>query len=235
MGDSGMMKIRQLAELIAWAAAAYLLASYSSPMIVAALGLLYGSPADAPPSVLQNLVYISPVFPLLLGIAAVVRLKLAGDNVWARIGFSGKTLPKDSLTGLVAGIASIGIAVVCLRVASLYMNVPPMHLMPPQVHLFFITIGALVPGICEELYFRGMLMRVGDRLPKAALILLTSAAFSVWHIGAPAYLAHTFLLGLIFGTLASVTGRLAPSIIAHTIANAGMGLLLLSGYSLSGQ
>jgi hypothetical protein len=31
----------------------------------------------------------------------------------------------------------------------------------------------------------------------------------------------------------AVTGRLAPSIVAHTIANAGFGLLLLSGFKIS--
>jgi membrane protease YdiL (CAAX protease family) len=103
------------------------------------------------------------------------------------------------------------------------------------VHVYFMTIGALVPGVCEELFFRGMLMRVGSHLPKTVLIMLTAAAFSAWHIGTPAYLPHTFLLGLIFGVLATVTRRLAPSIIAHTIANAGMGLLFLLGINIAGH
>jgi membrane protease YdiL (CAAX protease family) len=110
-----------------------------------------------------------------------------------------------------------------------------MHLLPPPVHLYFMTIGALVPGVCEELFFRGMMMKVGSRLPRVAIIVLTAIAFSVWHIGTPAYLPHTFLLGLIFGILANASGRLAPSMIAHTIANAGMGLLLLSGFNIAGQ
>lgn len=230
-----MAKIRDLAEVLAWSTFAYLLATSSSPIIVFTLGAVYGDPAAAPASVLQNLTYVSPVFPLILGVLAIARLKLGGDSVWSRIGLFGKTLPRDVLIGAAAGIVSIGVALVSLRVAAHYVDVPPMHLLPPPVHIYFMTIGALVPGVCEELFFRGMMMRVGTRLPKTALIILTAAAFSVWHVGMPAYLPHTFLLGLIFGVLASVTGRLAPSIIAHTIANAGMGLLLLSGFNVAGR
>lgn len=230
-----MVKIRNLAEVLAWSALAYLLASNSSPIIVFTLGAVYGDPAAAPASVLQNLIYVSPIFPLILGMLAIARLKLGGDNVWSRIGLFGKTLPRDVVIGAAAGVVSIGVALVSLRIAAHYVDVPPMHLLPPPVHVYFMTIGALVPGVCEELFFRGMMMKVGARLPQAALIILTAAAFSVWHVGMPAYLPHTFLLGLIFGILASVTGRLAPSIIAHTIANAGMGMLILSGFNVAGQ
>jgi membrane protease YdiL (CAAX protease family) len=230
-----LAKIRDLAEVLAWSALAYLLATSSSPIIVFTLGAVYGDPAAAPASVLQNLIYVSPVFPLILGVLAIARLKLGGDNVWRRIGLFGKTLPRDVLIGAAAGVVCIGLALVSLRIAAHYVDVPPMHLLPPPVHVYFMTIGALVPGVCEELFFRGMLMRVGTHLPKAVLIILTAAAFSVWHVGTPAYLPHTFLLGLIFGVFATVTGRLAPSIIAHTIANAGMGLLLLSGFNTAGQ
>lgn len=79
-----------------------------------------------------------------------------------------------------------------------------------------------------------MMMRVGNRLPNAGLIALTAVAFSAWYVGTPAYLPHTFLLGLIFGILAGVTGRLATSIVAHTVANAGTGLVFLSGFDIAG-
>lgn len=227
-----MLRIRDFTEVVAWSVLAYLLASNSTFFIMFALGATYGDPGAAPPSVVQSLIYVSPVFPLILGVLAVVRLKLGGDNVGARIGMSSKTLPGDALLGAVAGIISIGLAVLSLKVAAHFVDVPPIHLLPKPVHLYFMTVGALVPGICEELYFRGMLMRVGNRLPRWALIFLTAVAFSVWHVGTPAYLPHTFLLGLLLGTLTSVVGRLAPAIIAHTLANVGIGLLFLSGFYL---
>lgn len=230
-----MVKIRDFAELLAWSAVACLLALNSGAIVLFTLGLVYGTPAAAPASVLQNLIYASPAFPLILGVVAVARLKLGGYDVWSTVGFSRKTLPTDALMGGVAGIASIGLAVASLRIVAHFANVPPMHLLPTPVHLYFMTIGALIPGVCEELFFRGMMMRVARHLPAVAIVVLTAAAFSLWHVETPAYLPHTALLGLIFGVLANASGRLAPSIIAHTIANAGMGLLLLCGFNIAGQ
>ncbi len=228
------MKVHQLAEVLVWSVVAYFLATKSEAIIVFGLATLYGSVAAAPPSVLQNLIYISPVFPLMLGALAVVRLKLAGENVWASTGLSANTLPGDALLGAFAGIACIGVAIVSLQTASRYMDVPAMHMMPPEVHLYFMTIGAVVPGVCEELYFRGMMTRIANHLPAAVTIALTAAAFAIWHVGTPAYLPHTFLVGLILGILTVASGRLAPAIVAHTIANAGMGLLFLNGYNVAG-
>ena len=230
-----MARFRDLAEVLAWTAVAYLLASNSTTIIVFGLSTVYGDPAAAPASVLQNLIYVSPVFPLFLGLLAITRLKLSNVNIFANRGFNQRTLPRDVLIGALTGIACLGIAVGSLRLVAQYLDVPPMHLLPPQVHIYFMTIGAIVPGVFEELYFRGMLMKVGSRLPGTLIILLTAAAFAIWHIGTPAYLPHTFLLGLVFGVLAYVSGRLAPSIIAHTVANAGMGLVLLSGFNISGS
>jgi membrane protease YdiL (CAAX protease family) len=229
------MKIIGLAEVLFWSALAVVFALNASPVIVFVLGAVYGDPAAAPAYVLQNLIYVSPVFPLILGVLAVVRLKLGGDTVWARIGLSSATLVKDVLVGIAAGLVSIAVAVMSLQIAARYVEIPPMHLLPAPVHIYFMTIGALVPGICEELYFRGMMMRIGSRLPETAIIILSSIAFSAWHIGTPGYLPHTFVLGLILGTLVAVFGRLAPSMIAHTVANAGMGALLLAGFNIAGR
>jgi hypothetical protein len=229
-----MAKALELIEVLLWAAVAYLVAANTSAIVGHSLGLLYGAPSAAPAFVLQNLIFVSPVFPLLLGVLAVARLKFGGQDVAALIGFHRETLARDALIGVAVGIASIGIAVVSLRLASSYVDVPPMHQLPAPVHYYFMTIGAVVPGVCEELYFRGLMMRAGSRLPKAVMVVLTALAFSLWHVGTVAYLPHTFLLGLIFGTLLVVSGRLAAPIIAHTVANAGMGVLLLSGFNAAG-
>ncbi|MBU3920387.1 MAG: hypothetical protein KJ961_07230, partial [Alphaproteobacteria bacterium] len=74
-----------MAELLAWSVVAYLLASNSGPIIVFGLSAVYGDPAAAPASVLQNLIYVSPVFPLVLGLLAVARLKIGNVNICASI------------------------------------------------------------------------------------------------------------------------------------------------------
>jgi membrane protease YdiL (CAAX protease family) len=196
---------------------------------------MFGSVAAAPAWVLQNLIYVSPAFPLILGLLAVIRLKLGGIDVRAMIGWPGQTQARDLILGLIVGAAAVAVAVASLRIAAPYLQVPAVHQLPAAVHIYFMTIGAVIPGVCEELYFRGMMMRAGHALSKAAMLIVTSAAFSLWHIGTPAYLPHTLILGLILGFLTLYSGRLAPAIIAHICANAGMGLLLLSGFNLAGR
>ncbi len=221
-----MTKVLELTEVLAWSLAAFLLATNSEALIIFSLGAIFGDVSKAPPEVLQNLVYVSPAFPLILGLAAVVRLKIGGTDVIASTGLFAKTIGGDALLGVFAGLACVGVAVTSLQTAARYMDVPAMHMMPAQVHIYF--------SLCEELFFRGMLTRVGSRIPAAAMILISAAAFSLWHVGTPAYLPHTFLMGLILGVLVIGSGRLAPAIIAHTVANAGMGLLFLQGYNISG-
>ena len=191
----GNVTAHGLVEVLVWAVVAYLLATNSEALIVLVLGLLYGGVTAAPASVLQNLIYVSPVFPLILGLLAVVRLKLAGENVWTATGLFAKTLPGDAVLGAFAGIACIGVAATSLQIAARYLDLPPMRTMPPQVHLYFMTIGAVVPGICEELYFRGMMMRVANGLAAPVVLVLTSAAFSIWHVGDAGLLAAHILAG----------------------------------------
>ena len=62
--------------------------------------------------------------------------------------------------------------------------------------------------------------------------MISAGVFAVWHIGSPAYLVHTFLLGLIWGVLFVRTGRLLPAIIAHCTANSLFGLSLYFGLPL---
>jgi membrane protease YdiL (CAAX protease family) len=100
---------------------------------------------------------------------------------------------------------------------------------PPHLHLYFMTVGAVIPGFCEELFFRGMLFRIGANTPGWLLVLLSAAGFALWHLNTPLYLVHTFVLGVMFGVLVLMTKRVAPAAIAHTVANAAFGALLLTG------
>lgn len=97
-------------------------------------------------------------------------------------------------------------------------------------HIFFSTIGALVSGISEELYFRGLLFQKLHTLKPAMLIFISSLAFSLWHILSPAYLLHTFLMGILFGIVYHNTKRLLPVIVGHTMANMCAGVIISNGY-----
>lgn len=82
-----------------------------------------------------------------------------------------------------------------------------------------LLVISLVPGICEELLFRGAVLGLLRRsYPLWTAIVLQAAAFAVLHVLA-VRLPYTFALGLIFGLLVARTGSLWPAIAAHIAHN----------------
>jgi membrane protease YdiL (CAAX protease family) len=79
--------------------------------------------------------------------------------------------------------------------------------------------AAVLPPIAEELVFRGLLARtLANRLPAAAAIVLSSAAFSLYHWNA-AQAFPTFTLGLALGYITLRADSIVPSMIAHALNN----------------
>jgi membrane protease YdiL (CAAX protease family) len=216
-------------EVLFWVALATALMANAEPIIIATLSALYGAPQNAPPVILANLYLVSPIFPLILGLVAAVRLKVGGADLRTAIGFSRATLGRDLAAGSVVAVIGLAVTIASLKLLAPYLSVPPLQAMPTHVHLFFMTIGAVIPGVCEELYYRGMLFKIAENAtPRWPMVLVSAIGFALWHIGTPIYLPHTFVLGLMLGALTVATRRLTPAMIAHTGANAGMGALLVS-------
>lgn len=93
---------------------------------------------------------------------------------------------------------------------------------PFGVKLFAL---ALCPAICEELFFRGFLLRSFlSTMRPAVAIVLTAVLFGAFHVLVrDALLLERFpptaLLGLVLGWLAYRTGNLWPGIVLHMIHN----------------
>lgn len=90
-----------------------------------------------------------------------------------------------------------------------------------------VVVGlVVVTPVVEELFFRGLLLRAGERRWGGAFgVGLSTVVFALVHlepgVTAPLrLLAEIGLLGLVFGVLAVRTGRLGPSIVAHAAVNA---------------
>jgi sodium transport system permease protein len=78
---------------------------------------------------------------------------------------------------------------------------------------------ALAPAVCEEVLFRGALLRgLASRIPPAAALVIASAMFSLYH-WKPVQMLPTFTLGLVLGVLALRAGSILPSVIAHFLNN----------------
>jgi len=79
---------------------------------------------------------------------------------------------------------------------------------------------AVVPAICEELFFRGVLL--GGLLPTAKVktaIITTAAVFAVFHFVAYRFVP-TFALGLVLGYLCWKSRSVIPGIAMHLLHNA---------------
>lgn len=82
---------------------------------------------------------------------------------------------------------------------------------------FFIL--ALIPALCEELFFRGLLM--SHWLPyfgKWKSVVLTALLFAVAHVN-PWYFLYYFLLGMYLGYLRSWRNNLLLCVLAHLLNN----------------
>lgn len=83
---------------------------------------------------------------------------------------------------------------------------------------------ALLPAICEELFFRGWVLAAfaGDqpsRRRAVAAVFLQAAAFAAFHL-LPERMPQTFLLGAVLGWMTLTTGSLVPGVLAHLAHNA---------------
>jgi sodium transport system permease protein len=99
-----------------------------------------------------------------------------------------------------------------------------------QLYLFV----ALLPGICEELAFRGTLLYgLRRKLRPAGLVVTVGLIFGLFHIALFRILPTGFL-GMVLTAVALLTGSIFPCMIAHAGNNA-LGLWMgLAGYNVGG-
>lgn len=83
---------------------------------------------------------------------------------------------------------------------------------------------ALLPGVIEELVFRGWVLGALQPFGERRALLLSALLFGLLH-GNLTQMPFALLLGLVFGFIALRTGRLWPCMIIHA-ANNGMSVLL---------
>ena len=82
-----------------------------------------------------------------------------------------------------------------------------------------IFIGAVIPGISEELLFRGLVMRsFEERLRPLLAVGLTALLFGIVHFN-PILLVPLAVLGTFFGMLTIVCDSIYPAMAGHAIFN----------------
>jgi len=161
---------------------------------------------------------------IAMGVTAVVLLFVA--KLWLYLG-SVTLLPLivavDSiLLGLGIGVGITSASSLVYRLWPAYRQSADFYLqlvLKPLLLLDIIWLG-LLPGMSEELLFRGvMLPAVGLN---AMGLVATSMLFGVLHLSGPQqwpYVVWASVVGLILGFSAIATGNLLVPIIAHVVTN----------------
>jgi ABC-2 type transport system permease protein/sodium transport system permease protein len=85
--------------------------------------------------------------------------------------------------------------------------------------VLMLLIFAIIPGICEELFFRGFLLSsLSVSARRVSAVVITAAVFAVFHVMIWRF-AVTFVLGLLLGALCWQSRSILPGIVAHVMHN----------------
>jgi sodium transport system permease protein len=190
--------------------------------------------------------YAQGIAPADLGLAVPIQqaalvLPLIAVAVWQRVDTAttfgltapgGRRWPLAALGGLLTGAglfilgaaATLAVRGTHLSPAARDLAARIMELLLDRPWWLSGLLIAVVPAICEELFFRGWVLaafageRPGRRRAVAA-VLLQAAAFAAFHL-LPERMPQTFLLGAVLGWMTLVTGSLVPAVLAHLAHNA---------------
>ncbi len=95
-----------------------------------------------------------------------------------------------------------------------------------QAHIAIVIVTvAIIPGICEEIIFRGIIQPVTVRgSGPVSGIVYTAAMFGIVHL-VPVQIFAGFFFGIVFGYVCYRAGSVLPAIISHIAANAIVALV----------
>ena len=100
--------------------------------------------------------------------------------------------------------------------------------------IMMCTTLAVVPAVCDELFFRGLLLQSLRRSHSAwVAVLISGLAFGLFHFlvessVAPLRFLVTAAMGMILGWVCLRTGSVVPAILLHAVNNAILTSLALS-------
>ncbi|MEM8641762.1 MAG: CPBP family intramembrane glutamic endopeptidase [Cyanobacteria bacterium P01_G01_bin.54] len=165
-----------------------------------------------------------------MGVTAVVLLLVAKG--WQYLG--NVPLFPTEVSGM-AIAAGVGLALAITALSSLVHWLWPAYRRSAQLYLDLVLkplawpdilwLG-LLPGLSEELLFRGvMLSALGQG---AIALILSSVLFGTLHLSSPEqwpYMIWAMVIGFVLGSSALITGNLCIPVVAHILTNMISGIL----------
>jgi membrane protease YdiL (CAAX protease family) len=89
----------------------------------------------------------------------------------------------------------------------------------PSTFVLVMLIGVLLPGIIEELMFRGLILgSMQSQGGRYSAIFFSALAFAIFHAD-PLFILAPFLAGLLLGFIRTKTGNIYSTILTHSVMN----------------
>lgn len=98
-----------------------------------------------------------------------------------------------------------------------------------KMYLLSLFVIGLSPGICEEIMFRGTIMRAYESMGKNKAIIYSAILFGIFHLNLQNLVGPIFL-GFILAILVYKTNSIYSSILGHAFSN---GIAMTIGYFAS--
>ncbi len=158
----------------------------------------------------------------------LIALRFLGIPARRTLGLSPAPRGRLLLLALAAAPAATMLAALVAMAQGLFLEVPASYreLMEKLFRaqsggglVLSIAVFAILPGICEEILFRGFVLRgLLRRLTPGRAILWTAILFGAFHFDLYRLLPTT-VLGLLLGWVAWTTGSLWPAMVLHAANN----------------
>lgn len=173
-----------------------------------------------------NTYLFTTLFYLILWIAALIYLKICGENAFTSLRIRPIHIGSFFLVILLA-FTIRPVAGFITLVANLFFKDVTTNTMTQKVlnNLgLSIFTTAFLPGLVEETIFRGVLYSRLRKSNPIKAILLSSLFFGIAHMNFQQF-CYAFFLGIIFGFLVEATDSIFSSMTAHMVFN-GSSILL---------
>ncbi|MGE3276863.1 MAG: ABC transporter permease subunit [Vicinamibacterales bacterium] len=135
--------------------------------------------------------------------------------------------------GLITGVAVFRLADLVVPVPREMMESFSQYLLPDDMPFWsLLPMLTLLPGVCEEIAFRGVLLQSLRRFYRPwTAALLTGVIFGLFHMSLFRLLPTAFL-GVLLATVTILSGSIFPAMAWHALNNGAAFLLPDSGWSL---
>lgn len=85
-------------------------------------------------------------------------------------------------------------------------------------YIVLMLIIAFSAGLCEEVLFRGLIMRAYEKFGRKKAIIISAVMFAIFHFNIQNFMGP-MILGLLFGYLVEYTGSIWAGVLCHFVNN----------------